>query len=702
MRIERVKILNFCQLADRDDILQAGVVGVLGPNGIGKSNYLRAIRRALTGFSGNPGNKEDDLRWGTDKGSVRVDFRANSRHGFVHRDLVTARCRMEYDDGTKCLTHTEIDKKIYDILGISSKVLSDIVFVEQGAIEGLLFQKPSERSRSMQALFGTAAAEPLREHLKTELDSTVVVSRVDVIKKLRDKISLEIDAPILKARNAIENTLFTLLTDAKREELQALVTRYEAQARAHEVSSKAEQDIKQLLHDLDVALQAKLSHQAVQAEFAEILAILDPLVGNAKQLIDRAKQVAEVTEKRKGHERIVSEARIILTKEEPTKPVFDEANIESLRKQCYEFGERLNVSQSIVDNVRNDGACPTCGQTVSADHKEYHKKNCELLRPQIDQMWTAVRKYDEAMRAYKIDHDTWAVCTRHWTKVLKDEEAHLAKLVVEPFDQTEVADAQQLITEYRTCAEAEQAARNKVILHQTSVETLEASLVRAKAMLGTITGSLGEVITPEAYQDAKVKLQLHDGAAKAAAEASGMILALTAQKTSEEKALKQYQEEENNLGKLQVWRDMLERARGLLHRDQLPAVVARVFLEGINQHLVKYLDIFNVPFTASITPEGVSCTFANKQNVPAERLSGGQRVMLGLAFRFAIYDQFVSSLGVMILDEPTVYLDDDHVDVAVELLLKVKSYSRSAGLQLIVVTHDQRLASVFDQTIQVG
>lgn len=702
MRIERVRIQNFCQHHERDDTLQSGVVGVIGPNGAGKSMYLRAIRRALTGDSGNPGNKEDDLRWGADKGSVRVDFRANSRHGFVHRDLTSARCRMEYDDGTKCLTHAEIDKKIYDILGISSKVLSDIVFVEQGAIEGLLFQRPSERAKSMQALFGTAAAEPLREHLKTELDSTVVVSRVDVIRKLKEKLAVEIGAPLLKAQSDVESARVRLLDDAQRSTLQELVTRYEAQVRAKEVSGKAQSDLEQTSIGLAMAKSTLAGYQATRDEYAAILALIGPLTAGASHLIGCAKALEGIVEKRKNLEKIKAEAVTILSAPEPAEPEFDRIKIGDLRKRVYELGELLNTSKAIVEGASDNKPCPTCGQAVSAEHIERHRQNCITLQPAIDQAWGEVSKWDQAMRLFEIDHNTWAATAKHWTKVLKDTERDLSTLVGEPIDPAKVEDAHRLLAEHKACTDAMSLADHNVKVHQKSVETLEASLVRATSMLGTVTGSLGEAITPEAYQDAKTRLQLHDGACSTAAEASGRIAALLQQKAFEERALAQYEAEEGNLGKIKDWRDLVERARGLLHRDQLPAVVARVFLEGINQHLIKYLDIFNVPFTAAVTPEGVKCTFANKQDVPAERLSGGQRVMLGLAFRFAVYDQFVSQLGIMILDEPTVYLDDDHVDVAVELLLRVKSYSRSAGLQLIVVTHDQRLASVFDQTIQVG
>ena len=88
--------------------------------------------------------------------------------------------------------------------------------------------------------------------------------------------------------------------------------------------------------------------------------------------------------------------------------------------------------------------------------------------------------------------------------------------------------------------------------------------------------------------------------------------------------------------------------------------------------------------------------------VPAERLSGGQKVELSLAFRFAIYDLFSGNLGLLVLDEPTVFLDTDRIDSVCRLMTMVRSYSQSAGLQVIVVTHEQRLAEVCDCVIRMG
>jgi DNA repair exonuclease SbcCD ATPase subunit len=77
-------------------------------------------------------------------------------------------------------------------------------------------------------------------------------------------------------------------------------------------------------------------------------------------------------------------------------------------------------------------------------------------------------------------------------------------------------------------------------------------------------------------------------------------------------------------------------------------------------------------------------------------------VLLGLAFRFAVYDLFTSTLGVLIIDEPTAYLDEENIDNVFKLLESVKEYSKASGLQVIVISHEPRLMPVFDHVIEVA
>ncbi len=80
-----------------------------------------------------------------------------------------------------------------------------------------------------------------------------------------------------------------------------------------------------------------------------------------------------------------------------------------------------------------------------------------------------------------------------------------------------------------------------------------------------------------------------------------------------------------------------------------------------------------------------------------EQLSGGQKVALALALRFALAQVLSFNFESIILDEPTIHLDSQRKAELIELLSQVKT-----GVpQMIIVTHDPEFESVADVVVRV-
>lgn len=86
----------------------------------------------------------------------------------------------------------------------------------------------------------------------------------------------------------------------------------------------------------------------------------------------------------------------------------------------------------------------------------------------------------------------------------------------------------------------------------------------------------------------------------------------------------------------------------------------------------------------------------------ATMLSGGQKIALAVAFRFAVYTMFSGKLGLLSLDEPTAYLDDETIARFADLLGKVREIAVNSDLQVLISTHEAQLGPVFDQTVEIG
>ena len=71
-------------------------------------------------------------------------------------------------------------------------------------------------------------------------------------------------------------------------------------------------------------------------------------------------------------------------------------------------------------------------------------------------------------------------------------------------------------------------------------------------------------------------------------------------------------------------------------------------------------------------------------------MSGGEKVCVALAVRLGMSDLMIKSpLKIMVLDEPTAYLDKTHCDYFVDVIQQLTSFmNRKQNFQFIIITHE--------------
>ena len=72
MRINKVKLSNFAQHRNLDVDISENIVGIIGRNGSGKSNFAASISMAITGEFGKK-KKKDLITFGQKTGSIYVE-----------------------------------------------------------------------------------------------------------------------------------------------------------------------------------------------------------------------------------------------------------------------------------------------------------------------------------------------------------------------------------------------------------------------------------------------------------------------------------------------------------------------------------------------------------------------------------------------------------------------------------------------------
>lgn len=699
MRIEALRLRNYCQHKDLSVELGPGIIGIVGPNGSGKSNLINAIKRLFTGRTDNDGKNEEDLTWGAEKGSLDMDFWAGQK-GHIHRDIKTARCLMTYGND-KFTTATEIDDNIYNILGVTPKVLSDMVFIKQGEVHSLLFKLPSERSRSFQIMFGTEAAEKIRDILHDESTNLAIVDRTGDITKLKDALPAEFDKPIADLKAQLVELNKKLLPPDDFTKLRELVARhgqrevYQAQfTRVNgEVSIMQERILKtkERLQDMiDITTETSGSLENLKTEAEAAQARITAYVANANKVANM-----------KAYVKAIEAAQAVLSTPQPAVYVTQEA-MDRASKDCSSIRVQHDISYNVVNRAATQKTCPTCFQPINESHIAEHKEKLPKLAEELKKAQEHVNLLNATFATDQLKVAVWKSQATNAHEQIRVYGIELTKIGdVQEISEAQLQDDQEFIKSYSALAADQRNAINMKVSHEQEIKSWETALQRGIAEATRLQEAMKTCPTDEQATEAKVRVDAHTKVSAPAGVIAGQVLQLEKMRVNQLELLKKYEAEQEANKKKVVWRDMLESAKIVLHRDQLPNLVAQAYAKDLNIRLAHFLEIFNVPFTAQILPDlSIECTFSNRM-VSANRLSGGQKVALGVAFHLAKNDMFASSLGLLVLDEPTVFLDEDSIDCMVDILAKVKSYSMSAGLQVIVVTHETELFSCFDKVIKL-
>nr|WP_206205801.1 DNA double-strand break repair ATPase Rad50 [Thermococcus sp. Bubb.Bath] len=237
-----------------------------------------------------------------------------------------------------------------------------------------------------------------------------------------------------------------------------------------------------------------------------------------------------------------------------------------------------------------------------------------------------------------------------------------------------------------------------------SVKRMEAEL---ENLLKRIT-KLSEEFSPEAYNEAeKWYMESARELEKAKAELKGveelrdevmkLLDELKAKKKEIEEAEKEIETVEKTIADMTAFKEKVarlkaeEELRGLEEVQKLAGETFSEMTEG------KYQGV-KLKREKKYGKERIDLKvlYAGSE-VGLEFLSGGERIALGLAFRLALSLYKVRNLELLILDEPTPFLDEERRKKLVEI---ISSQLRKIP-QVIIVSHDEELKDAADYVIRV-
>jgi DNA repair exonuclease SbcCD ATPase subunit len=703
MILERAELHQICQHENLVVDLKPGLIGILGPNGAGKSNFVNMLKASLTGdFSVNPGVKDDNVRWGMpddDYSAVTTVWRHENESFAIRRALKNTTNYLKRD-GQKDLRQTkEITAEIERLLGIPKQVLN-FMFVAQWEMFAFISADPAVRASTFAHLCGTAKIEKLHKLAGEELKATRAAAESvrDTRGDLQQRI-LERTARLKEIEREQEAIGKDMLPVEKRLKLQQAIDAGVKYSLLVERTEAVQKRLDTATSNVLVSKQELAKAKQLAEVHAIELAGADKAAKEAEAKLNEWRAHQKHESRREVLEAILAERKWPV----PPAPEYYEDR-KTIRADLAALTTSVQRDKSLIKLIDAGQAaeCPTCftptrnlTKTVIERKRTLAEREAEIRN--LTEMLNSFEAHDSAMSTYRQQASEQRERQSAAKLELELMPPRPEKLV--PMDAKKVLALVTDAEEKRRCQIGyDLRLRNA----ETSFAKFEALQTQAQTELEQLEKELSGLysVNTEAL---KAQLDKHDNAAVTYKILTGRWQDLKELNDAEEAEIKKVTELLDATAVARTWVADLEAFREVAHHDNFPKLAAQRWLFDVTDLVNKTLVEFESPFRVEV---GEDLSFVavkpDGRKEKAERLSGGQKMLLAFAFRFAVNKLLAGDVGMMILDEPTAGVDRTNVDNMTDILRRLSSYTKDKGRQIMIITHDETLERAFDQTIYIG
>lgn len=720
IRLKRLTLRNWCQY-QHAEVEFGTVTALLGPIGAGKTNLLHAICFALTGESRAKGVKSSNVRQGAESGDVSdvvLEFRSGGSDCEIRRSAKTSSVKLKVGD-TTYTSSASVDKAMSSILKVEPSLLTDYVFVDQWQMFSFLLSKDADRVRDFAKIFGIERAESLytmvAKHQVPQPLCTVDVDAVRYSLQVAETARAGLEENIAAARGRLlsEQNLHLAKTVV---EQRPLLLHWRSAVQAGEARLK-------VIDDQINAVQANIQ---VASSAYSALAIQSDKYTKKRESIARAEEAmrayqssAAVFALAETRVKNAVEALNAVVAEGPPDSTGIPTAEEAASSQDFLLAtrERLSVVRHLLREAKERQAklkglttCPTCGSSVVGDPalmlKALEGERDELTLKESSFAQTVSRRSDyvQAGVAFAAKHEKVCSVLAHAQDALKLLGERPVNPEVDPSMKEDAVKVSRFFEELRLSLAAVHGLESELpgldLTRKMVREQVDAAELQLRDMLPS---------TEEVFLQSKRILEEDARLRSSLALDLDRLESLKIAISRDRELLARAVEE---AAKLESWKSVVSRLDKLkmaFHRDGAPALFAREALtsmvDGINSDLeasdAGFL-LSGVEGLDSKHPLTFNVAFPGGVQVPASRLSGGQKVLLALGFRFTLQREFADDLGLLCLDEPTAGLNATNIDDVGRLLYRIRSDSEARGTQIVLVTHEPSLARFCDRIIRIG
>ena len=718
MKLERVIFKNYAQHASLDLTIDGTLVALIGPNGKGKSNLLGGIQFGLTGE--HPGKtKEQLLRWGSDSGSVQIVFRHEGVKVSITRSLPGSGAELIYGDEKPIRGATAVQEALRTRLGLDKDLVKQTVFVRQAEIDAILFTLARDRELAFQRLLGIGDATKIHKLLGDVLQELAIPVNYDE-QIAQGKLKLE----ELQTRLAqLQGQLGTIRST--REKAPSIQELKDSIAVARRIQQTAELTHTKYLQAQQLAQQAQGAQDALAA-FKGIeldLPSTDALIQDLQVRIGNAQQYGQAHQEwmKRGQEVIdlgtspFAPEQLKVAKEQADQLTGEINRLLGRHKLHQDMLSALGAAQGLQE-------CPVCGSPVEDIQKLRGRLEGivqgllgagQTLRGQqakavtdANLMETRINSFNQAYATKVAAYTQAERSLKSLTESREDPQALIHQRdSLSQSRQVYLASVKQRNNLEGACTSAVQARERYLQEYAMAFKSLqELYSLASQGNESQVAATFQAQIAP--MEESRTQIQQMD---IELAKLEGMTGELGGATVELERTIRTLEEKRTQQQGQKDRLDTLARVRDWFHYANGPHTLSVSVLESLTADVDQFLGQFTAPFVVESSSEalGFRVLFTDGRPMPSDGppdasvLSGGEKIQLAVAFRLAVYCMFAGKLGLLSLDEPTAYLDDQNVSRFGEVLQKVKKIAQGMNLQIIVATHEVSVLPFCDTVIDL-
>ena len=702
MFLKRVKITNGFQHKSLDFEF-GNFTAIVGPNGCGKSNFVELLAEAMGLKFALPGTKDSMITEGEEKGKVELftevdgdDVLLSSALGKSNRSVKRGDMKISKAADVLEYVRSNVLKTDFDVVNQTS-------IIRQRDFTKGLFDSPAVRMASFMRLAGLTEIEKKRDELMDEKAlHTPPMMAFNVEEAEREVQDLK---HAIDSKEEDMRLLNDSLVEDEYKRMKSIVDNVDKSVELSAELSTARTQVDELTGTLDESVSAASS---LEKDYQEVRSIVDEAAPQYKEAIASKAAAAQhnsILENKRKYEQELREAKNELVALRPVPEEFDQ---ESKLSECLEISveveHEVRKLEDSSDLLTGKAECPTCHQHIEGGGESIIRQNdkklmeLDLLRKEAERSLEAVREAKAEWIANRAHYDTEL---SRLNAEVKEKQALLESTGDVSGDPIDVDGLDEIIRIYDDAAKAEREISAKKDSVDKLITDTKAALAAAKAQVREIEKQLPKSESITDIDSMREYIAAHEEAEKQIHEWRGEVKQLHDRIQAENKRIADMEEQADRVRKLSLYTSTLEFARTALKRDNYPAGKVTMFVDRVLTFANSYLETLDAGFSITFnTKEGfIQHKHSTGVSIRADRMSGGEQVTFAIAFRFAV-NQVRSETGFIILDEPTNHLDDNHVDKVAELLSVVKD-KLAKDVQVIVVTHSDKLASIADKKLEL-